>query len=1185
MSEKINKSDVLENMLDPKEVAKISSMVENYNKNKTMELEVSFRNINYSNYMRICEHYVNVVDEENISAAKSLDISILADNGNNYRVSLLDVEEIESFLDKYANERKSTIIDHLLSLSATTNGNYEIIMKDRGSADKLFIEDLDIFIKNTTEVPVTKSTPKPKNEASTKVLYRYKNRYSFKIGNNVRLDITDVQESPNIREIATKIPKYEIEMEVINRKIQTQSLFDEMIAVLSIIQDSQIPIRKTEKAMVIKEYKTILSSKSQYLESRNVISIEPQHIINFIPNKYGVTDKADGERYFLVSIEKGVYLLSTNMVVKKLNVHVGDKKYHNMILDGEYVRNENGQMYLAFDVVYAGAIDYRFGDRYKLTDRLNVLTEIIDGCFGNLVPFTDYTDNHDDIDLEKIKSFLNVEIKKYWKLFREKLSKYKHGELFITKKKYFIPYGVNKSEIFLYADLVWKLSNYESLPPYKLDGIIYTPINSSYMIKVNFDELDKFPLEYKWKSPQQNSIDFYITINKNNNGEEAIFYDELVADGLGNPYKICKLFVGVNVGGKEKPIPFKVNGMEQTCNIYLIDDEARDIEGNIINDNTVVEFIYDSSKEDISDTFKWVPLKTRYDKTEAVQKYNIKYGNNLNIARRIWKTIINPITEDDIMALGNPGTFNKEIAKFNKMITPGGEDLYYESSGGIKTNKATGMRSFNNWIKSNMILTYCKNKNSVLDIGCGRGGDLIKFVNSRIKEYVGVDIDYNGLYTINDSAFNRYKKLKRTTKNMPNMHFINANACGLFNSKSQETLLPQMQPNNKRMIDEFLNGKKKYDVINCQFTLHYYLSDKVAWSNFCTNLNDHMSDDGYLLITCFDGKLIYDKLVGKQKLNVSYTDNNGNKNTFFEINKIYTDLPATDDSTAAGASTSGANESMIGMGIDVHNSIISRPGKYIREYLVFPEFLKQSLMEKVGLELVESESFFNIFNLYTDYFTLDNNIAKTEMSNKKYDEIKAFYEILHSTDTSHEKDAVDASFKFTMLNKFYVFKKAKKDIMVPARIVGVNHKINLGKYISPHLSNNSMIIDPSKKTKDINKIYRGIVNKYKVKPSIYLVRHKIINNDLIGQQYSNNKFEFLKIKGGNSDSLLIYKSPEKIFYPIYHQNYNYDEINDDASLNLRRVTASNKAEITYLIKSPKIIEDLNFVVNLTGKFS
>ena len=65
-----------------------------------------------------------------------------------------------------------------------------------------------------------------------------------------------------------------------------------------------------------------------------------------------------------------------------------------------------------------------------------------------------------------------------------------------------------------------------------------------------------------------------------------------------------------------------------------------------------------------------------------------------------------------------------------------------------KESRIYHMRNLNNWIKSMLIQDYVsKLANSgsldcltVLDLGCGKGGDLLKWDKSRAKHVVGLDI-------------------------------------------------------------------------------------------------------------------------------------------------------------------------------------------------------------------------------------------------------------------------------------------------------------------------------------------------------------------------------------------------------------------------------------------------------------
>ena len=1128
MSKK-NKPSDNQNIFQDDQRKKIEGLLDLHKKTKNSELEISFKKITYDDYRRLVEHLVDMTDEDKIITQNSLDILVSLENTDSkkaIRVSLIGDEQVNEFINEYSGKKYNQIFNFISKVKPSDS--IEIIEKSSDAENRIAIDDFHLFVKLSTENQTSAKVN------SGRVYFRYKERVSF-LEKDYRIDVTIVRDAQNLQELMDRSPKYEVEMEV-SDKVSYEKLVDRLTNLLRIVQDSPEVISESEKEHVVNTYQNLMYLKNiRSLQARQVVSMEPFHVINYLPNKYAVTDKADGERYFLAVFSRNVYFINYNLNVKKTNI-VLPVEYNNTIIDGELIDHDGKHIFMAFDVVYHNNIDYVKNKQYDLKHRLKIMTQFIDSAFKSVIPFPDYLDKHKDIENNKIHSFYKKELQRYWKEFRSRLDS--TDNIMITRKLYFIPYGIDPSELFMYADLIWTSYVYDELTPYTLDGMIFTPINEGYMIKGGAD-VDGTPMEYKWKPPHYNSIDYYIEFEKDENSEPQIFFDN--SYNVGKNYYVAKLCVGVQNRDIERPVQFRIDNVLQRANIYLTDGVPTDVNGDTIQDMTVVEFSYVNNLQSADNSYNWIALRTRHDKTESVKRYKIRFGNSLFIAKRIWRSIIAPVTEEDIKSLANSDVYEKQLKMLEKINTVSKkETTYYQKS----TDTARGMRSFNNYIKKNMINTYCQEGSSVLDIGCGRGGDILKFVDARIGSYVGLDIDYSGLYLISDSANSRYEKLRKSNKNIPKMVFINADARGLFNVKSQESILANMPETNKDMIEQYLNPKQKYDVINCQFTIHYYLSDESAWGNFCKNINNNLADNGHFLVTTFDGDTLKKLLQNKSKLTVGYTDNYGKKNTFFEIVKMYKD-----------------DASGVGLAIDLYNSLISEKDKFIREYLVEKEFLIKSMADKCGLELIETDTFKNLFQLYKGYF------SNAQGGTKTMKEIKHFYSLLDPENKDkHSVEEIEinsASYKLAALNRYYVFKKKRGlDLATPARVVKLNNDIDVGNILSPQLKMYKMKIDIDKESNNMKELYREvrqICNS--VRPNTYLISHDIIDEEIDGDHYRSNKYKVTCLKEGEENYfLLFYRSPERYYYPIYRTNPNED----------------------YLIKSSKIMYDLELMTVLSN---
>ena len=93
-----------------------------------------------------------------------------------------------------------------------------------------------------------------------------------------------------------------------------------------------------------------------------------------------------------------------------------------------------------------------------------------------------------------------------------------------------------------------------------------------------------------------------------------------------------------------------------------------------------------------------------------------------------------------------------------------------------------------------------------MDIGCGRGGDIMKIYHARVGNYVGIDISYEDIYSATDGAVSRYKPLKNKFPGFGKVSYIQADGGVLLNSKEQSKINPSNPyGSTKIVIEKLLN--------------------------------------------------------------------------------------------------------------------------------------------------------------------------------------------------------------------------------------------------------------------------------------------------------------------------------------------------------------------------------------------
>ena len=323
---------------------------------------------------------------------------------------------------------------------------------------------------------------------------------------------------------------------------------------------------------------------------------------------------------------------------------------------------------------------------------------------------------------------------------------------------------------------------------------------------------------------------------------------------------------------------------------------------------------------------------------------------------------IMPLEEQEVfreMPSPNPNDKDKENEKKQKTESKEKEkekfvsykDYYssgYRDPGkeGRKASRIIFLRSFNNWVKASMINKYCKKLGkgvAVLELCCGKGGDLDKYFMNNIKLFVGADISKESL----KNAMDRLEKIK------------NEKYKDNFRIKCIFIKDDLSSPDNRFL--EKIDKNYYFDLVSCQFALHYHFQNEKRLNAFLTNVSSRLCEGGYFIGTIIEDNVIVKRLRNRKKM----TENKYLKEKFTFGNEYY--------SVKFSQKHFDVKNGPFGIkyGFYLEDSIDNRDEegkiKYVEEYLiVFNEFVE--LCKKYDLYLVEKENF---TKFYSDYVKIE----------------------------------------------------------------------------------------------------------------------------------------------------------------------------------------------------------------------
>jgi len=153
-----------------------------------------------------------------------------------------------------------------------------------------------------------------------------------------------------------------------------------------------------------------------------------------------------------------------------------------------------------------------------------------------------------------------------------------------------------------------------------------------------------------------------------------------------------------------------------------------------------------------------------------------------------------------------------------------------------KESRIYFMRNLNNWIKSMLIQDYVskldesnKSQFKVLDIGCGKGGDLLKWSKYPVGHMVGVDIAETSI----DQCKDRYQQLKNKSRN--GRTFI----AEFYAADCTKTEVKSM----------FRDPDTQFNIVSCQFAFHYCFESYQQADTMLKNITSNLKQGGYFIGT------------------------------------------------------------------------------------------------------------------------------------------------------------------------------------------------------------------------------------------------------------------------------------------------------------------------------------------------
>ncbi len=814
-------------------------VVEQASTDEEVEVESRFRNVTVDQFTRVCQYV-----KRHASLSPPVDtVDVIFVGGKRYTIP--DVALASEVL-----VRKSPIPPDAGASS------WPCITKT--ALQRVELSGFDVVITAKRESPVAGASFSADLASRSGVqLVRVKRRYSAELVEGVlRADLTVVQEARSVDVIASgKAEKqYEIELELLKPQKPKKSspspdelvdtLLDNISVVLQVLQNTVGIVLSYDEASRVRQGYQRLASHAVDRRPSSLIGPQPITIqranlqppedvgldqVTILDGQYAVTDKADGERGLLYIDSQGAcYVLDGRLRVMATGVTCSS--HADCILDVEVLPTIS--TILVFDAyVVDGAVVATLpliskGDPLA-QDRVSLMRAITEGVSGGKTQL-------------QLKEHVPLDGKDPFASCRVVLNKKGRA--------------------------------------YRTDGLILTPISLGAGCDLPGQKRAKLQgawhRQLKWKPPEENTIDFLIRFDG-----RTVVKD---ADGVARAAIRGKLFVGfnptqdalitpehyvalrsssaANAAANASPemryqsVPFPAPDAD-VINLELTEDDSvpRCSNGDIISSDSVVECRWD-------DHNGWRPIRVRLDK---------QTGNNIKIAMDNWRSIQEPVLEQHITG--------------KDKCPPPSEDrtgaVYYaRSTTSTAVDRAdlgtSRLARFHSWVKAQLIDAFKGTGSSLFDVGCGRAGDLRKWSDARVQRVVGVDVTQDNLENPSGGAYSRLLSYAGPTKCIfllmdASKPLHDQQPAGNEYADLAGLIWGKKAPTNPSKARKFFQkdfaaaAVRGFDIVTCQFALHYFMRDEETLHIFADNVKRLLKPGGCFVATCLDGRRVH-ALLAKQ---------------------------------------------------------------------------------------------------------------------------------------------------------------------------------------------------------------------------------------------------------------------------------------------------------------------------------